>query len=307
MATDRFILPRRIVEGILACVLLTAAAMKTYHLWRNAPYLMPTILNDRTVLAFVVEAELVLACWLAVGAFDRARFFCTIGCFALFSVVATWESIHALPSCGCFGEIRIPPGFIACFDVAAVIALWLTRPRGTSVRLPRHLNARLIGGAVVVALASGILWTGFFLNKAAATANDSLHKDRQVVILAADTWRNQTFPLLDAIEGGAALRRGRWCVMLYHYDCPTCIKAIPLYLQMAATGDHAPGRLRIGFIAIPPFGEESADPVPDSPDYLRLRLPADRDWFVMTPTVVTLEDGKVLTVAQGDEALKPPP
>jgi hypothetical protein len=67
-----------------------------------------------------------------------------------------------------------------------------------------------------------------------------------------------------------------------------------------------PDEPRISFVAIPPYAAVGQDPVLPSLDYLHLNLRDDGSWFAATPVVVALEDGKVLAITDGENALMPP-
>jgi hypothetical protein len=86
------------------------------------------------------------------------------------------------------------------------------------------------------------------------------------------------------------LRTGTWLILLYHYDCPDCGTAIPKYEQMARDLAGNEDFLRIALIAIPPYGRI---PVSEKTPCTLGRLPETKEWFVTTPAVALLTDGKV--------------
>jgi hypothetical protein len=116
---------------------------------------------------------------------------------------------------------------------------------------------------------------------------------------------HQTFPLLDEIDGSLPLRNGRWLVVLYHYDCETCLRAIPNYRSLGA--NPLDSDVHIAFVQMPPDPPAGEDPVVPSSNYLHLKLRPDHEWFATTPVVVAIEDGRVMAANDGEKAVEPPP
>jgi hypothetical protein len=277
----------RVVEIVLAVLLFLAASLKAFSLFASSGSPISGLIQQRILLICLIEAELLLAIWLLVGGASRLRFLCAIACFCLFAAAAAYEFFHAMPSCGCFGNVKVSPAVAAVLDVAAVIALWTTRASRATWKSDRPPPRRLLAGYSAASVLTAALWTAYLLEPAhAATA---------LVVLDPDTWPNRPFPLLDEIDGSAPLRDGRWLVILYHFDCSDCRAAIPAYEALA-------DRVHIAFVAMPPLGPS---PVADSPAYLSLTLRPDHEWFATTPLVAALQDGSVVSAEGGDNAVHP--
>jgi hypothetical protein len=90
-------------------------------------------------------------------------------------------------------------------------------------------------------------------------------------------------------------------VVLYHFDCDDCRKAIADYQALAVSQAN----FRVAFVAMPPFAAAGSEPVVESGDYLRLRMREDHDWFAATPVVAALEEGRVVGAAEGEGAVSP--
>ncbi|HUT31267.1 MAG TPA: hypothetical protein VMX13_15845 [Sedimentisphaerales bacterium] len=120
--------------------------------------------------------------------------------------------------------------------------------------------------------------------------NEPANTTSSYEILEPETWVGKKLPLIDYIDIGESLEKGNWLILLYHYDCPDCAEAIPKYERMArdlvGNGDF----LRIALIEMPPYGPPLA--APDSLCTLG-RLANTKQWFVTTPAVVLLVDGRV--------------
>jgi hypothetical protein len=265
----------------MGCALIAAAVMKGRQLHTALGPIADGLIHNRVLVAGLSEVELLLGLWMVVGGVSRLRHAIAIIWFCLLAIVATIESIHAIPSCGCFGSVRILPALTATFDVSAVVALWLTRSVGTRQTCSSG-RIRLSIGILLAVSASAALWIAFYFGRPAAVPGDHL------VILDPGSWLNQEFPLFDEINGSAPLQSGQWRMIFYHYDCPDCVDAIDLYRAKPANGG-----VRTAFVAVPPLPPPGADPVPDAPGYLHLQLSPDHEWFVTTPLVIVLKDGIV--------------
>jgi len=295
----------RVVEAIVALVLLAAALLKTHQMFAGTAPLLPGLLKSSTFKAFIIEAELLLAFWLLIGTFPQVRLVAAISCFTFFAAVSGYEAMRALPSCGCFGSVKIPPLATTIFDTCAVAALWFTRrSRGSQ---PPLRSGRAIFGICIALAASALLWSVYLLRPTPALGSTSpAATDGGLVVLDPSDWLNKPFPLFDEIDGAEELRAGRWLVVFYHYDCDTCRQAIPKYRALATGTENHADACRVAFIAMPPIAPPGEDPIPPSPDYLRLSLRPDHDWFATTPVVAAIDNGKVLSAADGEVALSPP-
>jgi len=118
-------------------------------------------------------------------------------------------------------------------------------------------------------------------------------------VLEPETWVGKELPILEHVDiavprgmpdGKTLIDKGTWLVLLYHYDCPDCGRAIPMYEQMARDLEGNEDFLRIAFIAVPPYG---LGPVSENSPCILGRLPETKEWFVTTPAVALLADGQV--------------
>jgi len=123
-------------------------------------------------------------------------------------------------------------------------------------------------------------------------------------VLEPETWVGKELPILEYINIAETLRKGTWLVLLYHYDCPDCGRAIPMYEQMARDLEGNEDFLQIALIAVPPYGSGPASPgqspatprrSPVSENSLCTlgRLPETKEWFVTTPATALITDGHV--------------
>jgi len=116
-----------------------------------------------------------------------------------------------------------------------------------------------------------------------------------LAILEPADWAGGQLPILDRIDVSEKLSAGRWNVVMYHHTCPYCRDSLGTFEKDLS------GREGIGFALVetPPYARAEDDPVPAGSKALRGKLDESRDWFVTTPVVMSLADGKVLTAREG--------
>lgn len=291
------------VEVALALVLLAAGGLKSYQLFFKPDSLAPGLLHSKIFVGGLVQVELLLGTWLLMGGLNRIRFFVAFICFVLFATVAGYEAMRALPSCGCFGLLKVSPKITVGLDLLAIVLLWITRPRARQNPGKIVHRAQVVVPITLALVVSGIFWLKYFQKSAPAALPDSTN---DLVVLEPASWVNKQFALFDEIDGGGPLRRGRWLLVFYHYDCDSCREAIPIYETLATATSTKPGSPKIAFIAMPPIAPPDQEPVSSSSHCLRLTLLSDHDWFATTPVVAALDDGNVLWADDGDNAVHPP-
>jgi hypothetical protein len=307
--SDRYFIPcgsRRGVECVLALALFAAAGSKAYQILVHATSTLSIFLSDNLRVACGVQAEILLGIWLLIGGLNRSRFIASLGCFTLFACIAFYEATHAIPSCGCFGNVKVPPLATGSFDLLAITGLWFTRPFWNSTIDHALSRWRVLLGLTLALLLSAGLWSAYVVRfqryDVALAANDTAGT---LVVLEPSNWVNKPFPLVDEIDNWNQLRSGRWLVIFYHFDCDSCLKAIPQYQAFAASELAGKAGIRVAFIAMPP-ASAGADPVRASSEYQHLALRPDHDWFATTPVAVALENGRVIEAKEGENAIVPP-
>ena len=116
-------------------------------------------------------------------------------------------------------------------------------------------------------------------------------------VLEPETWVGKEMPILDHIDIAESLKKGAWLVLLYHYDCPDCAWAIPMYKKIARELAGNEDFLRIALIAVPPYGR---GPVSENSPCTLGRLAGTKEWFVTTPALVLLSDSQVTSAWEGN-------
>jgi len=115
-------------------------------------------------------------------------------------------------------------------------------------------------------------------------------------ILEPEGWVGKELPILEHIDIAEWIKSGNWLVLLYHHDCPGCDEAIPKYEQMARDLAGNEDYLRIGLVSVPPYGQ---GPVRENSPCVVGKLGEPKEWFLTTPAVALLTDGKVAAAWEG--------
>ncbi|MCD4831380.1 MAG: hypothetical protein K8R02_06175 [Anaerohalosphaeraceae bacterium] len=108
------------------------------------------------------------------------------------------------------------------------------------------------------------------------------------------------WPMLEHINIAETLGSGIWVVLMYHTDCPDCADAVPEYEQFQRSLAGNDDAIRFAFIGMPPYAEPGTGPVPGDSICTLGRLSDAKKWFVQSPLVVVLLDGRVLGVWEGN-------
>jgi hypothetical protein len=202
------------IKHFLAIILLSAAGLKAYQVFTNSGPVTSGLVHDRLVILGVIESEMLLGLWLLVGGIAPIRRIVAIICFACFAGISAYEALHQLPDCGCFGKMKIPPMFTAAFDVGAVFALLVIKPGSYERQINDKAQRRIVTGISFALLFSCGLWGTYLWQRAHPPINRSAALENgDLVILDPGSWLNKPFPLIDDIDGGNRLSKGRWLVV----------------------------------------------------------------------------------------------
>lgn len=294
------------LRWILAIVLLAAAGLKAYQLAR-APVMEPGLLNQRWLLAGVVELELVLGTWLLIGTQGLRTWTFTLVVWLTFLGVASYEAVLGASSCGCFGQFHVKPVYTAGFDLVAVLALLFSRPR----RDPEQLSPPALGAwrrALLILIALGGIASGAWDIRhysGGVPSDQGMIVADGVTILEPEKWAGHSFPLTDSIDAGDSLTSGNWLVVLYRSDCDHCQRAVPKYEQLARQNKMAAGSPGVALIEMPPYADAGQQLVGPDSAAVRGKLSDKHEWFAQTPVVIKLVDGKVVAAAEGEQAEDP--
>jgi hypothetical protein len=317
--------PGDLVLTVLGLLLLTAAVLKGHELL-TVPVASEGLWSWRPFLIFQVEFELALGIWLLSGLFKSLAWLAGLGCFSLFCCVTLYKGLTGATSCGCFGSVHVDPWItLAAIDLPALALLLVFRPPGIwstyhrsyllSVRILRlsqracqrrarlsstHLGSILrssLGGLMSGRLAATVCisTTALCVTTPVLALNKPAMATTKYEVLEPETWVGKELPILPYVDIGEQLATGNWLLVLYHYDCPDCSRAIPMYEQMARDMEGNEDVLRIALVEVPPYGQSLVSR--DSPCVLG-RLTDVKEWFVTTPAIVLLTNGQIMSAWQ---------
>jgi hypothetical protein len=294
-----------IVRVALGMLILCAAALKMHELLTR-PVAGSGFLNLYGMRLSIIEAELVLSTWLLSGYLTRVSHRIAVATMAVFCGVALWKAIEGAASCGCFGSVAIDPKITFLMDLGIVLAL-LRWPPAAELRRVRPTKWQL--AFFVLVLAGGGVFAGIAIPRAPTRevppADEESGDKGQPVILEPQTWSGKSLPILDHIESDARLGSGRWLLVLYHNGCSVCQQVVPEFQVLASNWSREEGRPRVAFIDVPDEFDTAPEQVGADKVYARGRMSEAHEWFVITPAVLLIEDGRVRRVFTHEEVASP--
>lgn len=280
-----------LVRIALGVVLLTAAAFKGHQL-ATSPTAEVGILTSRWFLIGIVECELALGVWLISGLYGRAARYVSIATFTLFGAVSLFRALRGDTSCGCFGGMTVSPWLTALADSAAVFILVSLKPHAHPALLALSAPRAALGLLALLFIGSPVgAIMGLYRPGTLGAGGEVL--GGSTVVLQPDSWVGKRLPILRHIDIGERLAKGQWTLLLVHRGCADCAMAIAYYERLAARAGSVEDGRRIAFIEVRSQG--------DAPHANTFRAPIEHgvlapahDWFVATPTVLTLFNATVL-------------
>lgn len=277
---------------IAGLVLLFATATKIHQLLTE-PILSEGFWESWEFFLIQIPLELGLGIWLVSGLFRKAGWLLALIAFAGFIGVTLFKGLTGVESCGCFGTVTVNP-WITLFvmDVPLFVLLAVFRPKGLKLFPPPwpkavHFFAIAIPTFILLPAVEYVLIT----NKPPMVSD-------KYEVLEVKQWANQdVWPLLQYTDIKDRLQTGEWVVLMYHYDCPDCRAAIPKYEKFY--NDLKGNNIDMVFLEIPPYGDENQQLVPSDSEVNRGRVSEAKKWFVQTPVVIVIDNGRVLRAWEG--------
>jgi hypothetical protein len=273
------------VRWIWASVLALAGALKWLQLADGPVGNAAAISIWLDVLA--IAAELSLSVWIVSGIYASAARRVALMSFGVFAVVSLDKALSGDLSCGCFGRATISPWLTLLFDFAALAtlaALPAARPQG-----PVSPSPGVVSWSGIAARVLALACVGFL-----AVVIDSVWlAPDPVEVLEPQTWIGLKFPLLDRIDIGPEIAKGRWTVVLIRHDCSECQQAIAQFQRIASELAVGPTAARIALIDVE---RRPGGSVISAPDCYVGRVDDKRELFVETPLALSLQDGIVQRV-----------
>ena len=286
---------------VIGLLLILSAALKAFDL-AAGPLPGDSALEEPWFRLFGVGCEVVWATWLLFGGGGTATWLLTVLMWIAFAGFNAYGMVVGKTTCGCFGVVKVSPRVTLTIDMIALGFTMLSKPR------PGSDSGRLVRGGVISVAAAMVASTAFGVwnfNRFAdlRLSQDGLLRSGSAIIIDPTSWPGKQFPLLGQTNIGATLTKGRWLVLLYRADCDHCNRAIPRYAEWISELGLGSDGMQLAFVEIPPYSEGQIEPLKPA---VYGRLSAGNDWVVGTPMAVTLVDGKVTNVVEGEAAEFPP-
>jgi thiol-disulfide isomerase/thioredoxin len=285
-----------IVIWIAGIVLLVASALKIQQL-ATEPIISKGFWESWEFFLIQIPLELGLGLWLISGLFKKAGHLLALIAFGIFIIVTLHKGLTGAEFCGCFGVVKVNPWItLFAIDVPIFVCLAVFRPKGEKLfpppwPRPAHFFAIAISTFILLPMIEYILIT-----------NKPPLKTDKYEVVDPNEWitpNQNLWPMLEDIDIKQQLQSGLWVVLLYHYDCPDCAKAIPVYEEMYKSLKGNENVISFAFIEMPPYGNEKQQLVSPDSEIIRGKLSEKKKWFLQTPVVVVLSDGVALKAAEG--------
>ena len=305
---------------VVGIILLAGTILKIPQLLTE-PILSDGFWESWVFFVIQIPLELGLAIWLLSGLFRKAGWLLALISFAGFIGVTLYKSLAGFESCGCFGIVKVDPRItLWAMDVPIFLALAIFRPIGQKFLPPpwpsvKHFFSIAIPTFIILPLIVVVL---VFNKPPLETKTYEVVKPENWVkpkpepviqppVIESPNEVNAppigTEPIknewekLEQIDIADELRTGIWVVLFYHFNCPDCREAIPVYEEIYASLEGNEDTIRFAFIEMPPYGNQDQRLVSEDTACLQGKLM--KKWFVTTPLVVMLFDSEVLATWEG--------
>jgi len=226
-------------------------------------------------VSVLVVAEILLAIGLLSGWQWRvARLVAIVWMIGLCGV-SLHKALSGAATCGCFGKVQVNPWLTFALDLAMLGALVLSVPTS------RLRRSALIGSQLAML---GVL------------AVMLLHRPPIKLSMKPEDWAHQDpWSLGPYVDGWDEISHGKWVVLLYDPDCRACNALMDSYEQLAINWRSQKRPQRVALIDT--VGHDTSPGGPS--DALHGIMHSPNNWYIATPTLVILIDGRVVEVDYG--------
>jgi len=288
----------QIVMVVAGLILIVATVLKIHHLLTE-PIISKGFWESWEFFLIQIPLELGLGIWLVCGLFRKAAWVVAVLSFGLFIVVTLQKGLIGAESCGCFGRVHVNPWVtLSVIDIPLFLGLVVLRPKGYKLLPPPWPSAKhFFGVAIPTFIVIGVIMPVLIFNK---PPNKT---DKYEVVKPKEWIRKkpigekqvrEEWSMLKYIDIADSLRSNIAIVVFYSTECDTCDDAIPLYDRMSRDMAGNEDSIRFAFIEIPPYASEQDSFVPVDTPCLTGRLDSNKDWYILTPLVVVIQDGLVV-------------
>ena len=271
-----------------ATILFIAATLKASQFYDGRPVsidLTYLLSYDLALIAF----EMCVACWIVSNLMLRQTKIFVAVLFGLFAIVSLIKFVIGKQSCGCFGQLEIPPILTCVMDTFLSISSFRStlsakpytdNPRGTCFRA-------IVLGITAVTMVSFAVWTLNTQSKKIVVleSQKQIISDGSYVLVKPETWISHECPLLDYCDSSAPLKHGRRLVVVYRGDCEACHKTLQTVRQLATARNLKLGVINMDASPKTVFSDEA--------DY-SVFLSKRNKWLIDVPCAFELRDGAVV-------------
>ncbi|MDR1383593.1 MAG: hypothetical protein LBJ67_07085 [Planctomycetaceae bacterium] len=223
-------------------------------------------------------------------------------------------------SCGCWGNVEIPPIYTAVFDTMVIGLLIAFRPKEiifhwqtffqelVGLRFSKRFFAAI---EIWLIVAMPITYAMFSVQKTDVVelGTEFVGVDgKKTILLEPKKWIGKEFPLVKYIVSfpESSMRnthhlvplilQGSWEVFLYHNECQKCKKRLNEYSFKFYSLKKMDHEIRYLFVEMPPYFKEPEYPFNPSEKIVFVRLSSDNNWEIETPCELTIENDIVREV-----------
>ena len=279
----------------IAGLFLIGASVLKIHQLVTEPIISKGIWESWGFFLIQIPLEMGLGIWLVCGLFRKAGWLLGLIAFGGFIGVTLYKGLSGAESCGCFGMVKVNPWItLSVIDIPIFVLLAIFGPKDFKLFPPpwpkaAHFFAIAIPTFILLPAIEYVLIT-----------NKPPMKSDKYEVIDTKQWANQNiWPMLEYIDIKQQLQNGVWVVLMYHYDCPNCAEAIPKYEEMNKSVKGNENILNFAFVEMPPYGNEKQQLVNPDKGVASGKLSEAKKWYVQTPVVVVLRDGKAIKAWQG--------
>lgn len=272
---------RRTLDFLFAVILLSAASLKAQTLLNTGVgHAADRMSFQNAFAALAILIEVCLAFWLLTGAAALWARRAAIALLTLFVGFAGWSLLKGESDCGCFGALRVHPGWTLGLD-AVLLAGFLFSTRTAPAPSQWSWQGLFRAAMLTITIPAAVL--SLPLNR---------HASANFVVLDAKSLIGQRLPLINYIDDPEAredIARGEKTAVIFSRGCETCRAYLQsLETQQPRLADDNVQLIDIGSDDTPPFDSR----------FRTLRLREAVEYVSDVPLRLHLDDGIVESVEQ---------
>ena len=293
-----------IVRILFGIILIVAALLKAHQIATDLP-LQAGLRGAVWPKILLVEFELAFGLWLLFNLYPQRTRLAAMGLALVFAGAALYRWVTGEASCGCFGQVHVHPAVTSSMDVAFAVALWIFRPQlrqGTGGAADGILRSeRSPSGLRWAVYLCALLTLTIWMASEAGALGRRGRANAGVRVVDPATWMGKRFPLSGDLRPLASekvdIGSGQWVLAFFHRDCGKCREVLSALARSSGESSRNGEVTRYLTIEVPRYAGERAEQGRPGLACEQAQLDSDVEWFVQTPLVVWLSDGRVTQVS----------